>query len=138
MSHLRHLTTATAFLLAALLATSAAGPAVAAIVCICPDGGIELGVPGLCSCCGPTSSELRTTDGTSAANRASCSDCVDVPLRAPLSKNQPLQLDAAAAGTGNHGSPVVAATAPGAARPSRPEPAPRTILELLASVVLLT
>lgn len=77
----RNLMTAMRCIVVALLLASSAGPVVATLACFCPDGQVQVASGSECSCCDAVAPGQDEVAGDSEADRASCSACVDVPLR---------------------------------------------------------
>jgi hypothetical protein len=122
----------------ALVITSSAGVADAAIACVCPDGEVGVEAAWVCSCCYPADSDGIAADMGSASGNPSCSDCVDVPLRMPPTKNDHPRLHAVTVEGSGHSTPIACAPGFERERTARPDQGHRLTLALLASVVLLT
>jgi hypothetical protein len=137
MNRSRHLPSAIACILTALLVTGAAGGGVGAIACICPDGQVKVEAAD-CACCDPVSSDDHAVDAASASEQPSCSDCVDVPLHTHPIKTTPFQLDDATVPTPGHAPPAASTVGGERSRPAPPGLGHRLSLELLSSVVIRT
>lgn len=129
--------TATAFVLTTLLVMGAAGPSVAAIACVCPDGQVEIET-AVCSCCSAENLDNRPVASEWELESSSCSDCVDIPMRVLPLKNDRLHLQSIAANTRDRVTPLTGVTGFEVDRPVRPNHGHRPTLALLSSVVLLT
>ena len=87
----RHPMTATVFTLAALLVLNTVALNGAAVVCVGADGSVDV-ESSICTCCSvPDSLDARALSGF-APTDSSCSDCVDVPLNAPLFRSKDTRL----------------------------------------------
>jgi hypothetical protein len=138
MNGQRHLTTATACALTALLVTGAAGVSDVAIACVCPDGQVTIEAGAVCSCCSASSSGDPVVDAGLSFEDSPCSDCVDVPLRVLQIKNDPLQVHPETATNRCRARLPAGFSGLEADRRARPGQAHRLTLELLQSVILLT
>jgi hypothetical protein len=130
-------TAATAFVLTALLVVGAAGPSVAAVACVCPDGQVEIETAD-CWCCSAENPANRTVASELELESSSCNDCVDIPMRVLLLKNDGLHIQSMAFNTWDRGTPFAGVTGSEVDRPVRPDHGHRLTLALLSSVVLLT
>jgi len=128
---------ATAFVLTALLVMGAAGPSVAAIACVCPDGQVEIEA-AVCSCCSAENPDNRTVASEWELGSTSCNDCVDVPLRVLPLKNDRLHILSMASNTRDRVTPFAGVTGSEVDRPVRPDHGHRLTQALLSSIVLLT
>jgi hypothetical protein len=129
--------TATAFVLTVLLVMGAAGPSVAAVACVCPDGQVEIETAA-CSCCSAEIPYNRTLAPEWALEGSACNDCVDIPMRVIPLETERLHLQSMAANTRDRATPFAGAAGFELARPDRPDHGHRLTLALLSSVVLLT
>ncbi len=124
-------------MLTALLVMSAAGPSVAAVACVCPDGHVEIET-AVCSCCSAENSANRTVGSELELESSSCNDCVDIPMRVLPLKNDKLNFQSMASDTQDRTTPFAGVTGIEMDRPVRPNHGHRLSQALLSSVVLLT
>jgi hypothetical protein len=136
MTRARHLLTATALTLVALLITSAASLADPAVACICPGGQVKVEAATAC-CCKAEAADDHVTGRKPEAAHPSCSDCTTVPLREPLAKNDAPHLDTVSINLWCHASPNRPVVAHQWRRPLSPGLGHRLPKALLSAVVLL-
>ena len=129
--------TATAFILVALLMTSTAGLADTAVACICPDGQVEIEAAA-CSCCSAENPDNRAVASEWELESSSCNDCVDIPMRVLPLKNERMHLQSMAVYTRDRATPLTGVTGSEVDRPVLPDHGHPNTLALLSSVVLLT
>ena len=124
-------------MLTALLVVSAAGPSVAAVACVCPDGQVEIEA-AVCSCCSAENPDNRAVASEWELESSSCNDCVDIPMRVLPLKNDRLHLQSMAVYTRDRATPLTAVTGSEVDRPVRPDHGHQLSQALPSSVVLLT
>lgn len=124
-------------MLTALLIVGAAGPSVAAVACVCPDGNVEIEA-AICSCCSTENPDNRMVASELELESTSCNDCVDIPMRVLPLKNDRLHIQSMASNTQDFATPFAGVADSEVDLPVRPDHSHRLTETLLSSVVLLT